>query len=186
MTATHTDQPRPLRLVASSGQSVSPSRHRAATNLGRAARHLQRCTLQHALANGHPVTADAVRVLLAVKQTTQAGEIKRFTCTGIWQLLFVDVVTWCRNRRLPVPADTAKALIAIIAYLDASDGFAEGSDTAAALFDAVDECTGGLTEPAPREPTFPAPRSRRDPMPSRRRSPSRRDSLRSSSGNFQT
>lgn len=148
--------PQALRLVSSQGERTTRDRrYRHAASLGFAGRQLHRDVLQFALSTGRTIDADALRVVLATKQTHDPGDARRVTAAGVWQLLFVDVVTWCRNRRLPTPDGVSAAVESLIDYLEATQTFAAGSDSPAALRGAFDECTGGwdLTDPTPERST---------------------------------
>lgn len=148
MTVIDLDPPQPpLRLVSSTGASfVRDHRYRAGAQLGRDARELFREVLQDALEFGSPIDPDALRVVLAAKQANHPGPIRHFTGTAIWQLMFVDVIGWCRTRQLTVPTDAADALRAIVEYLSQAEAFAPGSDLPNSLYHAIDECTGGWLE----------------------------------------
>ena len=140
---------RPLRLVSSTGQPTRDHRYRSGATLGGDARVLYREVLQASLEHGVSLNADALRVILATKQGTQPTSARTFTAAGIWQLMFVDVVTWCRNRQLEVPPGCAAALCAVLQHLDETDTLDPASDFVHDLYDAVDECTGGWVDPEP-------------------------------------
>lgn len=160
MTATDLDPPPTLRLVASNDAALSThdSRYRHSSPLYGEARELYRQVLESALASGQLLDRDALRVVLATKQATTATPIRAFTASQIWQLMFVDVVTWCRNRKLEVPYRAAGALIQVIDHLDATGGFAAPSDPVPDLYDALDECTGGWVDDHPSRARPAAPR----------------------------
>jgi len=172
MTVLDLDPPQPsLRLVSTNGSAQPRSnRLRASAPLYGAARDLYRQVLEAALASNRRVDPDALRVVLATKQGTTAADPRSFSATGIWQLMFVDVVAWCRNRQLDVPVGCSHALTEVIAYLDSIDALDASSDCAEVLFDAIDECTGGwvddLHPPDHSSPSSPA-RSRRSLRSSR-------------------
>jgi len=151
MTVLDIDPPPTLRLVSTNGQAAAGiSRYRASAPLYGPARNLYRHVLQHCLGQKRPIDADALRVVLATRQGTSAASAREFTASSIWQLMFVDVVAWCRNRQLDVPVGCATALIRVVEYLDETGTFAVRSDTPQELFDAIDECTGGwVDEPVP-------------------------------------
>jgi len=146
-----------LRLVATNGQSASrATRLRTSTPLYGDARALYQQVLQAALARGGTLDPDALRVVLAAKQATTATPMQAWTSSGIWQLMFVDIVSWCRNRRLDVPPTCARALAATVTYLDQSNTLHETSDDIHELLDAIDECTGGwvdMPSPTPAKPS---------------------------------
>ena len=155
MTVLELDPPPPaLRLVSTNGQSATRDhRYRTSAPLYGEARDLYRHVLQFALETGTAVDADALRVVLATKQTTSAAPVRAFSATAIWQLMFVDVVTWCRNRQLDVPVGCSVALIRIVDYLEHTSTFDPHSDSAIQLYDAIDECTGGWVDDHPTAPT---------------------------------
>lgn len=167
MTVLDLDPPQPLlRLVSTNAQAATRDpRYRASASLRGDARALYREVLQAALEWGEPIEADALRVILAVRQSTSASPTRLVTSSAIWQLMFVDVVAWCRNRHLDVPDGCAQALGATIDYLNASDTFESGSDSAAELHEAIDECTGGWSETHPTSSRAPrrSLRSQRGP-----------------------
>lgn len=151
MTILDFDPPQPtLRLVSSNGSaSARDVRYRDHTPLYGPARDLYRQVLQFALAHRVSIDPDALRVVLATKQATTAASARAFSTSAIWQLMFVDVVAWCRNRKLEVPRGCATALTRVVEYLEASATFDALSDPAADLYDAIDECTGGWVDDEP-------------------------------------
>jgi len=56
-----------------------------------------------------------------------------FTEDIVWQLLWVDVVSWCNGRNVPVPDQVAETLWFLVTHLDASDQLVPGSDPLAFL-----------------------------------------------------
>jgi hypothetical protein len=151
MTQLVLDPPHPaLHLVASNPQSGSDrrvTRHRREAVLGAISRRLYRDTLAWSLQHGGQVNPDALRVVLAARQDRQAAPATRFTTDDIWRLMMVDVVAWCRARRLDVPPGCAHALLLLIATIRDDDGFHPDSDDLADLEYAIDECTGGWSDP---------------------------------------
>lgn len=143
-----------LRLVSSNGSPTHRDhRYRTSTPLYGDARELYRDVLEFAFEHQIAIDPDALRVVLATKQATTAVPAHSFSTTGIWQLMFVDIVTWCSNRKLDVPVGCATALIRVVDYLQATDRFDERSDRADDLYDAIDECTGGWADdPHPSTP----------------------------------
>jgi len=155
MTVLDLDPPPPaLRLVSTNGLQATRRDHRYRSNaqLHGQARELYGQVLQASLEWQQPICADSLRVVLAVKQATSAAPTRAFSATEIWQLMFVDIVAWCRNRQLDVPAGCTTALIRTIDYLDATDSFSPHSDTTAELLEAIDECTGGWVDEHPASP----------------------------------
>lgn len=148
--------PQALRLVSSHGERPPRDpRYRNAASLGRAGRQLHRDVLAHALRTGGAIDADALRVVLAAKQSHDPGSLYRLTAAGVWQLLFVDILAWCRARRLATPPGVNAAVESLIDHLESTGTFTNDSDSAHALRAAVDECTGGwdTTDPAPQRAT---------------------------------
>jgi len=151
MTVLDLTPPQPnLRLVAdntSAATTTTPPagdrRYRAEAKLHGDARSLYHHTLSYALAAQQPINADALRVVLAAKQATTALPARVFTAETIWQLMYVDIVSWCRNRQLRIPKGCARALCITIEMLDETHKFDAESDPVSDLYDAVDECTGG-------------------------------------------
>ena len=148
MTVLDLDPPHPtLRLVSSNGLATTrDSRYRSTTPLYGDARELFQQVLQYALEHQVAIDPDSLRVVLGTKQAMSAAPAGSFSAAGIWQLMFVDVVASCRNRKLDVPAGCASALIRTIDYLDASDSFHSLSDPVGDLYDAIDECSGGWVD----------------------------------------
>lgn len=151
MTVLELDPPNsPLRLVSSNGSTPQRDlRYRSSSPLHGTARALYREILEAAVAGRVPVDPDALRVVLATKQATSAAPIRAFTAAAIWQLMFVDVVAWCRNRRLEVPTGCATALIRVVEHLESTDSFDGAGDPVDELYDAIDECTGGWVDDHP-------------------------------------
>ena len=160
MTQLVLDPPPPaLRLVASNpppGADRPVTRYRREAILGAASRRLYRNTLAWSLQHGGQVSPDALRVVLAARQDRQAAPTCRFTTEDIWRLMMVDVVAWCRARRLDVPPGCAHALLLLIATIGDDDGFHPDSDELVDLEQAVNECTGGWSDAG--HPTTVGPR----------------------------
>ena len=163
MTVLDLDPPPPaLRLVCSNGSSATRYwRYRSTTPLYGDARELFQQVLQFALENQITIDPDSLRVVLGTKQAMSAVPARAFSAAAIWQLMFVDVVSSCRTRRLDVPAGCASALVSIVEYLDASDSFHATSDSVTDLYDAIDECTGGWIDDLDPSTPRKAPRSLR-------------------------
>ena len=157
MTVLDLDPPRhTLRLVSSTGPAQARDmRYRTSTPLQGQARDLYRQVLQSALASQCSIDPDALRVVLATKQATSGAPVRAFSAEAIWQLMFVDVVAWCRNRKLDVPRRCATALICIVDHLDTTNSFDPCSDPVDDLYDAIDECTGGWVDDHPSTPRPP-------------------------------
>ena len=148
MTVLDLDPPQPaLRLVSSNGPTATrDARYRSTTTLYGDARELFGQVLQFALEHRVTIDADALRVVLGTKQSLSAAPARAFSAAGIWQLMFVDVVASCHNRKLDVPTGCAGALLHTVEYLEASQSFHYLSDPVDDLYDAIDECTGGWVD----------------------------------------
>lgn len=145
-------RPSGLRLVSSTGTVDRTDRYRATAPLSGSARRLYCDVLAHSLHNGRRLDANALRVVISVKQSRIVGPVNRITTHDVWQLLFIDVVAWCRARRLALPHGCAVALEAIVEYLDHADDLDPASDPIHALLGAIDECTGGWGDQPPQPP----------------------------------
>lgn len=148
MTVLDLTPPQPqLRLVSNNdvpNANQRDHRYRTAATLRGDARVLYQEVLQFALQQGISIDADALRVVLATKQATSALPARAFSAPAIWQLMFVDVLTWCRNRQLDVPSGCAAALNAVLFVLHTTERLdVDRSDSYEMLCDALDECTGG-------------------------------------------
>lgn len=141
-----------LRLVSSTGIVDRTDRYRTSAPLLGDARRLYCDVLAHALSDARRLNPDALRVVLSVKQSRGHGALCLFTTHDVWRLLFVDVVAWCRGRRLRPPSGAAVALEAVIDYLASTGSFHPDSDPVQALLGAIDECTGGWTDQPPQPP----------------------------------
>lgn len=148
MTVLHFDPPpRALRLVDTTGESSERDpRYRDGARLFGEARSLYREVLRTSLSAGQAIDPDALRVVLAALRASHAGPIRRFTGSLIWQLLFIDVITWCRNRHLDPPQGCVEALAATIRHLELSGTLDVSSEHIDDLYDAIDDCTGGWSE----------------------------------------
>jgi len=142
-----------LRLVSSSGNVARTDRYRSTAALSGDARRLYCNVLAHGLHTGIRLNPAALRVVLCVKQSRASGPLRRVTSHEVWQLLFVDVVAWCRARRLALPPGCPAALEAVIDYLADTDELHPASDPVRALLGAIDECTGGWNDQPPQPPT---------------------------------
>jgi len=169
MTVLDLDSPhRRLRLVSTNGSApIRDTRYRTHAPLYGQARDLYRQVLQASLQNGTAIDTNALRVVLATKQATTAGPARAFSAATIWQLMFVDIVAWCRTRHLDVPTGCARALTSVIDYLHAHDLLHDLSDDALALYDAIDECTGGWAADE-SAPASASPAKARRSLPSHR------------------
>lgn len=153
------DPPAPaLRLVVSRELPGRDQRYRQSTELGAEARRVHRRVLEWAMAQAIGqvrLDPDALRVVLAVRQSRHVGPATRFTTSDVWQLMMVDIVAWCRSRRLEVPQGCAAAILLTMQALHDLGELHPDSDDITELELALDECTGGWID---LEPTAPAPR----------------------------
>ena len=151
--------PRRLQLVSSSdGPSARDQRYRTSGQLAGPFRQLYRNVLQAAVRAGQPINADALRVVLVAKQSMHTTPATQFTTIDVWQLMFVDVMAWCRNRRLDVPIGCAAAITTTVRWLDESGELDPDSDPLADLLDAIDECTGGWSDSSTALPSNGGPK----------------------------
>jgi len=137
------DPPTPvLQLISCADAPDRDHRYRDAAQLGLDARRVQRTTLEWSLRNGRDVDPDAVRVVLAARQSRQGGPMHRFTANDVWRLMMTDVMSWCRGRRLPVPDGCAHAILVITQALDDNEAAHDDSDELEDIERALEECTG--------------------------------------------
>lgn len=123
----------PARSGAAGGRIAHLRRARDQVQLSPSSRALRRAVQAWALANGTPVNVDALSMVLAAKVANHVVPVALFTEDMVWQLLWIDVFTWCANRNLDVPDDIAVTLWAVLSYLDEVDGFHADSDPVAEL-----------------------------------------------------
>lgn len=137
------DPPAPaLQLISCADAPARDHRYRDSAQLGVDARRVQRTTLEWSLRNGCDVDPDAVRVVLAARQSRQGGPMHRYTANDVWRLMMTDVLGWCRGRRLPVPDGCAHAILVITQALEYTDTGHEDSDPLDEIERALEECTG--------------------------------------------
>jgi len=137
------DQAKSANQLATRSRTEDLSRYRASAELGAEARSLYRLVAADALAHGDPLDRTALRVVLAVRQSRCVGPLTRFRSTDVWQLLFVDILSWCRARHLDVPSGCGAAVEYLIETLYDLDQLHPESDDLHELHRAIDECTGG-------------------------------------------
>ena len=117
------------------------------------ARALRRDVLTAGLARGVPVDGHAVTVILAAKLSCHVVPVHLFTEDMIWQLVWVDVFTWCATRRLPVPDRLAETLWDILNHLEEAGGFHEESDVVDLLRSPLMSSAGLSADGSARHPT---------------------------------
>ncbi len=117
-------------------------RARKLARLGASASTLRLAVTRWALANGRRMDYDALSVILAARAEGPAP-VCRWTELDVWRLWWIDLSGWCEQRGLPTPDGLATTMTTLFAYLDATDGFAPGSDPVAELVLAM-RCAGAV------------------------------------------
>ena len=82
---------------------------------------------------GRVVDATALTAILGAKHDRHDEPFTRWSRHTVRELLWVDVGRWCELRGSAAPASTAMTLWTVLDHLDATDGFAPGSDRLALL-----------------------------------------------------
>lgn len=90
-----------------------------------------------AVQHGSSLDFDALTIVLAAKDSTDA-EVTCWTEDDVWHLWWVDLMSWCRMRSVPVPAALASTFATFFRYLDDVDGFDVGSHALPHLLRALD------------------------------------------------
>ncbi|MDP1803800.1 MAG: hypothetical protein Q8K72_01400 [Acidimicrobiales bacterium] len=96
-----------------------------------------------ALAQGVPVDADVLALVLAAKSELRGEPVTRWRRLDVYQHLWADVRNWCSTHSTMVPENVPEILWLYFSYLDETDGFAEGSDPIRELRKPL-RCYGGL------------------------------------------
>jgi len=122
-------------------------------SLSPSARRLRRSVLAAGLAKGIPVDATAVTVILAAKMSCHTVPAHLFTEDMVWQLVWIDVFTWCATRRIPVPEGLAEALWDILNHLESTNGFHSDSDAVELLRGPLMSSAGLAADGSARHPT---------------------------------
>jgi hypothetical protein len=123
-------------------------------------RRVVRAVREWALALGRPVDALALGTLL-VATGRGNGDPERWTCAEVTQLIWLDVVEYCREQELPVPAHVPEAAWAYFGWLAATARLAPGSDRLGLLRAELEVC-GGLDGRGHRTARTRAHRKRRE------------------------
>ena len=121
----------------SGSASTSVNRARDVAQLLPRARRIRHEAAVWAVQHGCSLDFDALTIILAAKQASD-GEITCWTDDDVWHLWWVDLMTWCRMRQVPVPAQLACTFATFFRYLDDVDGFEPGSHPLAHLVGALD------------------------------------------------
>lgn len=121
--------------------SAAPRARRIA-HLSPVASELRLATARWALANGRRIDYDALSVILAVMDHHGCGG-RRWTEDDVWRLWWIDIGAWCAARGVATPDGLATSLLTLLAHLEATRGFAPGSDSRAELEQAM-EAAGAL------------------------------------------
>lgn len=85
------------------------------------------------MAAGEPLDPQAVDVVLSAKTVNHPGPIELFTEHMVWQLVWVDIFTWCSHRNVDVPISITDALWALLTYLESAGRLHCDSDPIDAL-----------------------------------------------------
>ncbi len=112
------------------------SRARRIAILSPGASTLRLDTTRWALANNYRLDYDSLTVVLAAKADIGVP-IKRWTEDDVWRLWWVDLSGWCSRRGLAVPDRLATTMQTLLCHLDATAGFAAGSDSIVDLIGAM-------------------------------------------------
>lgn len=110
-------------------QTSTAPRARRIARLSPAASTQRLRTTRWALANGRRLDFDALTVILAAKSEV-AVPVNRWTEDDVWRLWWIDLSGWCSLRGVATPDGLATTMITLFDHLDATGGFAEGSDSA--------------------------------------------------------
>ena len=77
---------------------------------------------------GQPVDADALTCILLAKQDRADDPSTLWTAEAVRRLLWVDIVAQCVALERPPPAGAGATIWTLLDFLDATHGFADGSD----------------------------------------------------------
>lgn len=114
---------------------------------------LRRSVARWALANGHPVSRDALAVVVAVRTDHLSGQVEH-----LWTVQHVDAVldrragSWCRLHGVPCPDELATTLATYLRYLSAHRLLEAGSHSPNELRRAVAQHTPSLQRSRRRHP----------------------------------
>jgi hypothetical protein len=81
-----------------------------------------------ALAHGRPLNVDAFTVIVLAKAEQAGQPLELWTQEGVFEFVWAHAQNWCALHGLETPGAVAETLWTLLAYLDAADGFAAGSD----------------------------------------------------------
>lgn len=113
------------------------------------ARRLRNDVARWAVATGRPLDYDALSLVLAVKAESRRP-VDHWTEDDVWQLWWLDLFAWCLRRGVDTPVTVGGAMVTLFGYLDASGGFAIGSDNAEQLEAALRSAGGSTPRRLPR------------------------------------
>lgn len=89
-----------------------------------------------ALANGQPLTRDALAVIIGTREiTTDAGIDTTWTIESVTGLLTWQAGGWCGRHRVPLPEGLGESLSSYLRYLSQNRLLGEGSNTVPQLID---------------------------------------------------
>jgi hypothetical protein len=96
-----------------------------------------------ALAQGKPVDAAVLALLLAAKSEWRKEPVTRWTRIGVYQHLWGDVRNWCSLRSVLLPEDVPEVLWLFLSFLSESGRLDPASDPLRELRRPL-RCYGGL------------------------------------------
>jgi hypothetical protein len=107
-----------------------------------AARRVRVEVVRWALAHGRPLSADALTAVLAAKAARGSEPTARWQVESVRELVWSDVLHWCRQCGVAVPARLPETLWTLLDWLEATGGFAPGSDPLALLREPLCDSAG--------------------------------------------
>lgn len=118
-----------------------------------AARSLRRRVLAAGLASGCPVDANALSAILAAKVVNHPAPINQFTEDMVWQLVWIDVFSWCSIRGVVVSDVVSETLWTLINFLAEANELHPDSSPVADLLGPLQSCGGLGADGMSRTPT---------------------------------
>ena len=103
-------------------------------------RRANRFVLAETLANGVPVDAGELAIVLSVLDEHSDSPLE-FRAEAVQELVWFGIAQFCADMGLTVPPHCGSTLFAVLALLVGSDSFVTSGDEPAALFAAVRELT---------------------------------------------
>jgi hypothetical protein len=102
-----------------------------------------------AFREGQAVDATALTAILGAKHDRHDEPFTRWSRHTVRELLWVDVGRWCEQHGTAAPATTARTMWTVLDHLEATDGFAPGSERLALLREPLID-SGGVDPRAAR------------------------------------